>query len=238
MASALKSFLTTDRNRSIDPTAIAPRGGIGGVLWVAVSVTIVGALMRSVKQHRTADFDREVTLAVQRSKPRWFDRLMRLVSWPGFPPQSRTLPPLMAVGLWLRGMRLEALFQMAAWGTGGISSIVKRNMQRPRPHAGITGLIVVPARIGGTSFPSGHVIIYTGVYGFLTYLASIWIRGKALKRAVVGALLGLLALVGPSRVYLGHHWFTDTVASYLLGTSYLVGLTALYRRVKRWTLRG
>jgi membrane-associated phospholipid phosphatase len=38
--------------------------------------------------------------------------------------------------------------------------------------------------------------------------------------------------VGPSRIYQGHHWPTDVTASYFLGTSYLVALTALYRRVK------
>ena len=37
------------------------------------------------------------------------------------------------------------------------------------------------------------------------------------------ALLGLVALVGPSRIQQGHHWFTDVTASYLLGTSYVVG---------------
>jgi membrane-associated phospholipid phosphatase len=45
-------------------------------------------------------------------------------------------------------------------------------------------------------------------------------------------LLGLVALVGPSRIHQGHHWFTDVSASYLLGTSYVLGLAALYRRVK------
>jgi len=44
--------------------------------------------------------------------------------------------------------------------------------------------------------------------------------------------LGLVTLVGPSRIQQGHHWFTDVTASYLLGTSYVVGLAALYRRVK------
>jgi membrane-associated phospholipid phosphatase len=54
----------------------------------------------------------------------------------------------------------------------------------------------------------------------------------AVRRALVGGLLGLIALVGPSRIHQGHHWFTDVTASYLLGTSYVIGLAALYRRVK------
>ena len=57
-------------------------------------------------------------------------------------------------------------------------------------------------------------------------------RPVALRRAIVGTLVALVALVGPSRIQQGHHWFTDVTASYLLGTSYVVGLAALYRRVK------
>jgi undecaprenyl-diphosphatase len=42
----------------------------------------------------------------------------------------------------------------------------------------------------------------------------------------------LIAAVGPSRVYLGHHWPTDVAASYLLGVSYLAGLVLTYRRLR------
>ena len=45
-------------------------------------------------------------------------------------------------------------------------------------------------------------------------------------------LLGMVGLVGPSRIYQGHHWPTDVAASYLLGTTYLIALMALYRRAK------
>ncbi|MGZ8874624.1 MAG: phosphatase PAP2 family protein [Halobacteriota archaeon] len=40
-------------------------------------------------------------------------------------------------------------------------------------------------------------------------------------------LLAMVGLVGPSRIYEGHHWPTDVTASYLLGTAYVIGLTAL-----------
>ena len=73
---------------------------------------------------------------------------------------------------------------------------------------------------------------YMGVYGFLAYLLGTLPRPARLRRVAVGGLVALLALVGPSRIYLGHHWATDVTASYLLGGSYLIGLTAVYRRVK------
>jgi undecaprenyl-diphosphatase len=135
------------------------------------------------------------------------------------------------------GFPIEAVFQLLAWSTGGISAVIKYVMRRPRPAP--DEVRVMPGRIGGSSFPSGHVLIYAGVYGFLAFLIETLVRSGPIRRIATSLLVGLVALVGPSRIYLGHHWFTDTVASYLLGTSYLLGLMAIYRRVKtRWLNRG
>lgn len=231
-------FLTTSRNNHIDPARVAPARNLLGMLWAAAAIGVFTALFKNVRRGTTADLDANITHKVQVEGARhsWFDKIMHIVSWPGFPPQSRILPPGIAAALWLRGYRLEAVFQLAAWGTGGVSSVFKRIVRRERPGPKFPHLRVVPANIGGTSFPSGHVIIYTGVYGFLAYLATLWIETRSVRRVVAGGLTALVALVGTSRVYLGHHWFTDTMASYLLGTTYLVGLTTVYRKVKYLSL--
>jgi membrane-associated phospholipid phosphatase len=209
------------------------RGG-GGVAIVALCLSVFAVLYTVVRRNRSHAVDAAITLKIQGQKSRIFDRLMHVVSWPGFPPQSRLIPPSISAALWLLGFRLEAVFQLLAWGTGGISFVVKRSMKRPRPvtTSAETAIRVVAANIGGSSFPSGHVLNYLGVYGFLTYLAHTWIRPKAIRRSIVGGLASILALVGPSRVYLGHHWFTDVTASYTLGTTYLVVITNVYRRVR------
>jgi undecaprenyl-diphosphatase len=155
---------------------------------------------------------------------------MHAVSWAGFPPQSRTLPLLYPTLTAIFGDRLDAMFQLAGWGTSAISGTLKMVMKRPRPVG--ERFRITKARIGGTSFPSGHVINYTGIYGMIAYLAGQRITSAPLRRAVIGFCTAKIALVGPSRIYLGHHWFTDVVASYLLGSSYLIFLTALYRRVR------
>lgn len=216
--------------RDVYPPRVALARGKPALLVIAVLLGLFACLFALVRRQRSARFDLRVTRAVQQPKPRWFDRLLHLVSWPGFPPQSRIIPPALALLWLLLGFPIEALFQLLAWGVGGVSSLVKRTMRRPRPAE--DQVRVIPARIGGSSFPSGHVIIYTAVYGFLAYLLESLIRPRWLRRLAVGLLGSVLALVGPSRIYLGHHWFTDTVASYLLGAAYLLGLTAVYRRVK------
>lgn len=207
----------------------------GGVTFIVCALAVFGVLFALVRYNRTAEIDHSVTVRLQRRKPPWFSRLMHLVSWPGFPPQSRIIPWSIPAIFLLLGRPVDALFQFAGWGTGFISFVVKRGVRRPRPnHPAIN---VVAARIGGSSFPSGHVINYVGVYGTLAFLLLTHVRPPALRAALVGGLTALIALVGPSRIYLGHHWLTDVFASYLLGLSYLTGLTAVYRFLRRRVAR-
>lgn len=227
-----------DRHPStFNPDRLAITRGRAGIAIAAVCLGVFAMLYALVRRNRSQAVDAAITIKVQGQKSRSFDRLMHIVSWPGFPPQSRLLPPALSSLLWLLGFRLEALFQLLAWGTGVVSFSVKRAMRRPRPTADDSSIRVVAANIGGSSFPSGHVLNYLGVYGFLTYLAHTWIRPVWIRRTLVALLSAMLGLVGPSRVYLGHHWFTDVTASYMLGTTYLLAITNIYRRVRIWRSR-
>ena len=190
-----------------------------------------GALFALVRVGRTAAFDAALTIRIQASRNPALNALMRAASWPGFPPQSRVIQPLIIGSLVAARLRVEAVGQTLAWGTALVSTIVKGFMGRARPVAG-KDLRVVAAPLGGSSFPSGHVLTYVGVYGFLAFLAATLVRPDAIRRMLVGFFVGLVALVGPSRIQQGHHWPTDVTASYLLGTSYLLGVVAVYRRLK------
>jgi membrane-associated phospholipid phosphatase len=187
-----------------------------------------------VRARRSDAIDLAVTMKLQGWSQPWLGRLMAAVSWPGFPPQSRIVPGAIVAVLVLARLPLEAVAMIGAWGTALVATVVKTLMRRPRPVAGVD-IRVIAAPLGGSSFPSGHTITYVGLYGFLAYLAFTLIRPAWLRGLVTAPLVGLVALVGPSRVYQGHHWFTDVTASYLLGISYLLGLTRLYRA---WKARG
>jgi undecaprenyl-diphosphatase len=194
---------------------------------------IVGfaALAVLVRARRTQAADLAISLRIQAIKHPVIERAMAVVSWFGFPPQSRLIPPGVALMLWLGRARLEAAMLLGAWGSALLSTIVKAFMRRPRPVAG-TDLRVVAAHLGGSSFPSGHVLTYTAVYGWLGVVADVLIRPDRLRRLVVAGLAALVAGVGPSRIHLGHHWPTDVTASYLLGSSYLAALVVIYWRLK------
>ena len=218
------------------PTVVAPartavRRGRGAALVEWSSLIGSGAIFALVRARRTDAIDLAVTMKLQRRTHPLLSRLMEAVAWPGFPPQSRLIPPiLIALLLGLR-LRLEALAMVGAWGTALVASVVKAVMRRPRPVAGVD-IRVIAAPLGGSSFPSGHTITYVGIYGFLAYLVHTLLRRVALRRTLVTALVTLVGLVGPSRIHQGHHWFTDVSASYLLGIVYLLGLTRLNRARK------
>ena len=213
------------------PSSVAvPRTRIALAVIVPGSAGFAG-LMALVRRKRLEAIDLAVTMRLQAVRHPSLERAMGIVSWFGFPPQSRVLPPVAVAALWLARFRLEAALQLVAWGSALLSTIIKAFMRRPRPVAG-TDLRVVAAELGGSSFPSGHVLTYVGTYGWLAVAANVLIRPQPLRRAVVGALAVLVAAVGPSRIYLGHHWPTDVAASYLLGSSYLAALVLAYRRLK------
>jgi len=198
------------------------------IAYVVTAVTAAGLIANVVRGGKTKKLDARITTALQSQRNPTFSKVMHLVSWPGFPPQSRILPLAIPAAIAIFGAPYDAVFQLAGWGTSAVSGVLKQLMRRPRPTADLHR--VSPARIGGTSFPSGHVINYVGIYGFLAFLANHRIRFAPLRRLVIGALGALIGLVGVSRIYLGHHWFTDVVTSYLLGSSYLITLIAVYRK--------
>jgi undecaprenyl-diphosphatase len=187
-------------------------------------------IFAAVKSRRSEAFDVAVTLRIQAERHRSIALLMEIVSWPGFPPQSRVIPPLAIAAMLALRLRTEALFQVLAWGTALISTVVKAFVQRPRPLPEQVQVVLAP--LGGSSFPSGHVLTYVGTYGFMAFVANGVIANPSVRWPVTAGLVGLVVLVGPSRIYLGHHWPTDVAASYTLGLAYLTGLLAIYHRVK------
>jgi undecaprenyl-diphosphatase len=80
-----------------------------------------------------------------------------------------------------------------------------------------------------TSFPSGHVVTYTAFFGFLWFMAYTVLKHSWQRTALLFLLGGLVVLVGPSRIYLGEHWFSDVIGAYLLGSLWLSLSIYLYR---------
>lgn len=81
----------------------------------------------------------------------------------------------------------------------------------------------------GFSFPSGHTTVSAAFYGFLIYLIYKSNLNKNLKIIFITLLIILILLIGISRIYLGIHFSTDVIASYILAVIYLLVFTKLVK---------
>lgn len=179
---------------------------------------------------RTTPFfpiDLQITRAIQSIDTPIFDGLMRLISWPGFSPNSLIITLLIALVLYLYGLHWEAVTALLASLLSGLTNqLVKILIQRPRPSGDSVDVFAV---LDSYSFPSGHVMFYTILFGFLWYLAYTLVK-TSLLRGLLLVLLGSLILgVGASRIYLGQHWASDVLGAYLLGGLILAAIILLYQ---------
>src|SRR5207237_2718514 len=100
--------------------------------------------------------------------------------------------------------------------------ILQSVVGRPRPPDAM-------AIASGPSFPSGHTLAATAVYGILIYLLLREKRRSWWHIAAVVPLIAIIAFVPLSRIYLGVHWPHDVTASLALGGAWLGCLTMLVR---------
>lgn len=122
---------------------------------------------------------------------------------------------------WSHGRRYEAgLFGVALAGAAVLSVALKYAVKRPRPQDAV-GLV------SGPSFPSGHTLAATCVYGILIFLLLRERERRLWHTLFASVLFALIVLVPISRVYLGFHWPHDVMASVALGAAWLACLTLL-----------
>lgn len=216
-------------------TSVSGRKAVsrGAIILAFYFWLLSGAVLFSWIARRTQFFpgDRSITRALQKQKSPWFRRFMVAVSEPGFTRLSFPLTTAIIGVFWLLRFRLEAIFLALSSTSSLLNILIKKLIKRPRP----TKEQVTVARVlKQPSFPSGHVMHYMNLFGMLTYfLATNWRSGR-LRNALIAVCVSLIALVGPSRIYLGAHWPSDVMAGYVYGGLWFGGLMALYLRVKAW----
>lgn len=100
-----------------------------------------------------------------------------------------------------------------------LNNLLKIIFKRERP------IDIMLVEETGYSFPSGHTMIAIIFYGFIIYLINKSSYKKKTKIILNTLLTILILLIGISRIYLGVHFATDVIASYLIGISYLIIFT-------------
>jgi membrane-associated phospholipid phosphatase len=226
------ALLRTLRGRAGAAYRVLPDGTVKRLLlaqtgaWIACAAVVAmmtrigpGLLERGVDA-----WDRAVMLAIRDHSPVTFVNGIMLES----PGNILITVPVMtlAVGLSLWRGRLTfaillpfgyLLARLLIWEGWWL-------WDRPRPTMVAEGI----ASHSANSFPSGHILLATYVYGFLVWL---WVESTASRTEQATAWLVALVVaagVGFSRLVLGAHWPSDTIAGFVLGVLYLaLSITAL-----------
>lgn len=122
------------------------------------------------------------------------------------------------VAMWWRGARRVALGYALGAALGGVwIRVLKAVFDRSRPEH----LHDVSVVISGASFPSGHAMGSTVVYGLLACLAARVLAPGGAQRAVTLAALLAALLAGSSRALLSVHWPSDVLAGWALGVAWV-----------------
>jgi undecaprenyl-diphosphatase len=203
---------------------------------LAATAGFVGLAMFVRQQDLITNFDAPVAQAIQSINAPVLSWILQHMSDLGWAPLDIACVVIIAGALASVRLPLEAL--MVAVSTllaGGIGTLTKELVQRARPTSNFVHLA---DHLADFSFPSGHVIFATVLFG--TTFGIVWIvwSGSLLRNVVLVVLAALVLLMGPSRIYLGEHWPTDVLGAYCLGGLWVAGtlelLVALRPRVRGW----
>lgn len=125
---------------------------------------------------------------------------------------------LVCAGLLLRDHRISALlFAGSVVGGFGLTSALKIAFSRARPD-------LWPALVRETtySFPSGHAAMSTVFFGGLTAVVFHLSPRRSVRLLTACSAAACVIAVAVSRVYLGAHWATDTLAGVLVGLFWVI----------------
>jgi membrane-associated phospholipid phosphatase len=199
------------------------------VLMATVAAGLLAYLGKTVGQ---LPLDLELTRWIQDLSAPGLGAFLHAVSWVGYPPQSNVIWGAVIVLLFLVGWRLESFgFLMAAAGSAILWLIIVPLVDRPRPSP---ELVRVATELPTGSFPSGHVLNLTAIFGFLIFIATQKIENAVLRRTIEVLLAVPILTVGVARVYDGAHWPSDVLGGYLIGGIWLALSIGLYQELHCW----
>ncbi|WP_316827044.1 phosphatase PAP2 family protein [Pedobacter miscanthi] len=201
------------------------------IFILAVLIIAFAALSFFIAKHPILAFDIKTSLFIQQYHADWLDKVMLAISFFGELPYSLLSVVVVAAIFYWQKYKREGLFISTVLLSGLIILGIKNIINRPRPTAFYVRLVEVNRF---QSYPSGHVLSYTLFFGFLIILMNSSKNIPKLTKNIVTYLSAFLVItIAPSRIYLGAHWFTDTVGGFLLGLICLFPLCYFYLKKKQ-----
>lgn len=103
-----------------------------------------------------------------------------------------------------------------------LNQLLKHIIARPRPP--LAERLITQ---NGFSYPSGHTMTTTCLYGVLIYIIIKEIKNKKIKYLLVTLCMFMIIAIGLSRIFVRVHFPSDVLSGYLLTITLLVITTSL-----------
>lgn len=164
----------------------------------------------------TYGLDESILLAIQKIHSPLLDRIMQSITFLGEPLPFLLISSGFGWQLWCNNRRQEATgLGIATVGAVGLNYLLKEVFARARPA--LWDYIVHAVHY---SFPSGHAMISTAVYGYIGYALAK--EFPQWRKPILASTVALILAIGFSRLYLGVHWPTDVLVGYAAGLLWLI----------------
>ena len=214
--------------QSSDAGRFARRSAVGflavllGALLLAVAVRMAAAPVVQVDRAVAGDLN-----AVVAPRP-WLVTTLQVLTAPGATVTTWVVLTTLTVVLLVRRRSRVAVFvAVTGLGAATLSPLIKQIVDRLRP------VVDTPvAAAGGPSFPSGHTLGVT-VWVGVVLLVLLPVVPAAHRRLAVAVGVGLVVVVGLTRIALGVHFVSDVIAGWLVGSGWLLVTATAFRAWRR-----
>jgi len=203
------------------------------ILIITFLLLIIAFIILSVyvNYHPVPPLDLDLSLFVQKYHSDSLDKIMLAISFFGELPYSLLMVLIVAGIFYLYKFKREAYYITSILLSGLVILGVKSIIDRPRPTEFYVRLVEINRF---QSFPSGHVLSYILFFGFMIVLMrNLNTIPLITKRIITYISAFYMITIAFSRIYLGAHWFTDTLGGVILGLVCLYPLCYFYLKKKQ-----
>lgn len=192
-------------------TSLIATVGIVGVVSCILIIYIVAQISEEVLEQEAFTFDKIILLWIHSFASPTLDRIMQTVTHLN-DPHTAVVVVIVAMGLllWRQYYQEAKIFAIDCAGGVILSYGLKSVFGKTRPDLWESAVKEV-----SFSYPSGHALGSTVLYGFLAYLLAT--RFPQWSWLIYLLAVSAIGAIGLSRLYLGVHWPTDIIGGYGIG---------------------
>jgi undecaprenyl-diphosphatase len=205
---------------------------VGAALAIALTWGFA-SLAVHVRSGATQAFDEAILRWVAAHQIPWLHVAMVQVTALGTGVVVMMVVAVAALFLWLTRHKHSAALLLVTTIVGILlNSLLKDVFHRDRPSIFSSGVEVF-----SSSFPSGHSMSAAIVYGTVAYLAARLQRRRWARTVTILVALTLIVLIASSRIYLGVHYPSDTLAGMTIGFAWAAFCMATLEAIQLLALR-